>query len=113
MKKYLSYLKHILIEINFIINNSENLKYEQFIDDEILKRAFVRSIEIIGEAVKNLPDSIKSKSVDIEWKEIAGMRDRLIHNYFAIDFEIVWDVVQNEIPTLKEKIEKIINYTKE
>ena len=60
-----------------------------------------------------MPDSIKSKSVDIEWKEIAGMRDRLIHNYFAIDFEIVWDVVQNEIPTLKEKIEKIINYTKE
>ena len=113
MKKYLSYLKHILIEINFIINNSKDLKYEQFIDDEILKRAFVRSIEIIGEAVKNLPDSIKSKSVDIEWKEIAGMRDRLIHNYFAIDFEIVWDVVQNEIPTLKEKIEKIINYTKE
>jgi uncharacterized protein with HEPN domain len=113
LKKYLSYLKHILIEIDFIIDNSKDLKYEKFIKDEILKRAFVRSIEIIGEAVKNLPDSFKTENTGIEWKEIAGMRDRLIHHYFSIDLEIVWDVVQNELPVLKETIEKMINEIKE
>lgn len=113
MKKYLSYLKHILIESNFILDNTKDLKYEHFINNEILKRACVRSIEIIGEAVKNIPDSIKNKYINIEWKEIAGMRDKLIHHYFSIDFEIVWDVIKNEIPVLKENIEKIINLVEE
>jgi uncharacterized protein with HEPN domain len=54
----------------------------------------------LGEAVKNLPDSFKTENTGIEWKEIAGMRDKLIHHYFSIDFEIVWDVVQNELPVL-------------
>jgi len=66
------------------------------LDDETLKRAFVRSIEIIGEAVKKIPSDFKQKYSHIEWRTMAGMRDKLIHDYFGIDYEIVWDVVTNK-----------------
>jgi uncharacterized protein with HEPN domain len=68
----------------------------------------VRSIEIIGEAVKKLPDEVRDNYPDFEWKSMAGMRDKLIHDYFGVDYDIVWDVVTNKIPALKEKIQKII-----
>lgn len=74
-----------------------------------MKRAFVRSIEIIGEAVKKIPSEFKQKYPRIEWKAMAGMRDKLIHDYFGIDYEIVWDVVTNKIPTLRLKIKEILN----
>ncbi len=70
-------------------------------EDENLRRSFVRSLEIIGEAVKNLPGEFKDEHQDIEWKKIAGMRDMLIHHYFGVNFKIVWDVVKNQVPDLK------------
>jgi uncharacterized protein with HEPN domain len=70
--------------------------------DETLKRAFVRSIEIIGEAVKQLPDEFRSEHSAIDWRAIAGTRDNLIHDYFGIDYDIVWDIVTNEIPGAQE-----------
>ena len=69
-----------------------------------MKRAFVRSLEIIGEADKKLPDDFRQRFPEIEWKLIAGMRDKLIHGYFGIDQEIVWDVVTNKVPELAEKL---------
>jgi len=68
----------------------------------------VRNLEIIGEAVKNIPDEVKKGNPDVEWKKIAGLRDILIHVYFGIDVEVVWDIVKNKIPKLKEKIEEIL-----
>lgn len=105
----LEYLEHIKSEINYLQKNSANLQFEEFIDDNTLTRAFLRSIEIIGEAAKNLPDSFKEKHTEIEWKSMAGMRDKLIHAYFGVDYKIVWTVVQQKIPVLKEQIEPIIH----
>jgi uncharacterized protein with HEPN domain len=88
------------------------LTRDKFFNDETLKRAFVRSIEIIGEATKKLSDELKQNYPNIEWKAIAGMHDRLIHDYFGIDYEIVWDVVINKIPQLHTEIQQIINKEK-
>lgn len=102
------YLKHVLNEINFILDKSAKLNEEKFSNNETLKRAFCRSLEIIGEAIKNLPSEIKQDNKEISWKSFAGLRDILIHNYFGVDYGIVWDIVINELPDLKKKIEEII-----
>ena len=109
MKDFKPFLMHILDKCEYLEKNSKNLKFEDFIKDENLKRAFVRSLEIIGEAVKNLPEDLKNKYPEVEWRKVAGMRDRLIHGYFDIDYKLVWDVVLNKIPELKKKIKKILS----
>jgi len=100
MKNCVEYLNHIIDECNYLISDSQNLDFEKFFSDSRLKRAFVRSLEVIGEAVKKLPADFKEKHKDISWQEIAGTRNRLIHDYMNVDYEIVWDIVKNEIPQL-------------
>ena len=92
MKDYKIFIRHILDEIDIINKYSRGLSYSVFIEDELIKRAFLRSLEIIGEAVKKIPEDVKIKIPDIEWKKIAGLRDVLIHHYFGVDYETVWDV---------------------
>ena len=113
MKHYKEYLKHILDEISFIEKESEFLTFESFIKNEILKRAFVRSIEIIGEAVKNIPESITGKYSETEWKNIARSRDKLIHHYFGIDYYLIWDIVKKHIPKLKVDVNDILKNEKD
>jgi uncharacterized protein with HEPN domain len=108
MKHEQIFLKHILDEINFLIKESGNIEYEEFMKNEILKRASSRSLEIIGEAVKNLPPDFKKKYKEIEWKKIAGLRDKIIHYYFGVNWDILWDVIRNQLPKLKEQVEKIL-----
>src|SRR4030042_1162620 len=98
------YLNHILGEVNYLLDSSKDVSEGQFMHDMTLQRAFSRSLEIIGEAAKNLPEDFTKNHKKIEWKSIAGLRDRLIHQYFGVDYEIVWDVVKNEIPKLKDQI---------
>ena len=74
-----------------------------------MKRAFVRSIEIMGEAVKQIPQSICQEHPEIEWRAMTGMRDRSIHGYFGVDYDIVWDVVTNKIPGLTETIRQMLD----
>jgi uncharacterized protein with HEPN domain len=102
------YLQHILDEVTYIMTSSDSLDKANFVQDETLKRAYVRSIEVIGEAVKQLPISLRQKYTAIEWRALAGMRDRLIHNYFGVDYDIVWDVVTNKVPELDVEVRKII-----
>jgi uncharacterized protein with HEPN domain len=105
----LEYLRHILDEANYILERAQGLSKEEFFRDPTLKRAFVRSIEVIGEASKKVPDGFRKKYKVIDWKAMAGMRDKLVHDYFGIDYDLVWDVVSNKIPTLKKQIVQIIS----
>jgi len=101
----IEYLRHILDEANFLMDSIKDLQREEFFRDKILKRAAARSIAIMGEAAKKLSVEFREKHSNIEWKAIAGMRDKLIHDYFGIDYEIVWDAIVNKVPKLKREIE--------
>jgi uncharacterized protein with HEPN domain len=108
-KESFEYLKHIRDECLYILSVSGNdLTRDDFFRDETLKRAVVRSLEIIGEATKKIPADFKYKYNSIEWRHMAGMRDRLIHDYLGVDYSIVWDVMQNKIPDLYEEIMEVL-----
>ncbi|MFQ5456105.1 MAG: DUF86 domain-containing protein [Nitrospirota bacterium] len=109
MKQVKPFLKHIIGETEYLILGSQGIEFNEFKNDENLKRSFVRSLEIIGEATKNLHKDFKNKYPQVEWKNIAGLRDVLIHQYFGIDYRLIWDIVKNKIPKLKEEIEDILD----
>jgi uncharacterized protein with HEPN domain len=101
------FLEHILESIELIENYTANKTISDFIKSVQFQDSIIRRIEIIGEAVKNLPDDVKNSYPEVPWKEIAGMRDVLIHEYFGIDLELTWQVVQKDIPDLKREIMRI------
>lgn len=111
-KESIEYLKHILLECDYIVSviTPETTK-DEFLRDETVKRAVVRSLEIIGEATKKIPADVKFKWNNIAWKNMAGMRDRLIHDYMGVNYSIVWDVVKNIIPEIRIEIQAIIDKT--
>jgi uncharacterized protein with HEPN domain len=108
-KSPIELLRHIYDECEFIerVITSEMTK-DDLIDNEILKRAVTRSLEIIGEATKSIPVEVKPIWAEVPWKNIAGMRDKLIHDYIGLNYTIVWDVVKNKIPEVKVVILQII-----
>lgn len=103
------YLRHILDEVEYLEGQSTALSKEAFLENDTLKRAFVRSLEIIGEAAKNLPREFCDRYPHVEWRAMAGMRDRLIHGYFGVDYDIVWDVVESKIPELRTTLMGILS----
>lgn len=103
------FLAHILESINLIEEYSTNMTQAKFQKNRSMQDAIIRRLEIIGEAVKNLPTPFKSRYPDIPWKQIAGMRDILIHEYFDVDLLLTWKVVKHEIPLIKKKLSAILS----
>jgi uncharacterized protein with HEPN domain len=96
------YLNDIIRSIDLIIKYTENCTFDDFKIDQKTVDAVIRNLEIIGEAVKNLDSAIKNDYPQIEWNKITGLRNILIHQYFGINSVIIWDVVQNKLPPLKQ-----------
>lgn len=108
-KNHVDLLRHILVECDYIVSVvTPATTREQLMADETLKRAVVRSLEIIGEATKKIPADVKLKWGAISWKNMAGMRDRLVHDYMGINYRIVWDVAKNIIPEIRSQITAVI-----
>jgi uncharacterized protein with HEPN domain len=97
--------KEAVIRVNDYI---ENLSYEQFLEDKKTQDAVVRNLEIIGEAAKNISEELKTSYPQIPWKDLAGVRDKLIHHYFGVNFDIVWNIVKQELPQVFSQIEEIL-----
>ncbi len=103
------FIEHILESINLIEEYIKDKNKNDFLNSKQLQDSIIRRIEIIGEAVKNLNESIKKKNNNIPWKEIAGMRDILIHQYFGIDLDLTWETIIKDLPEFKDKINKLKN----
>jgi uncharacterized protein with HEPN domain len=106
------YLKDILEAIESIEKFVEDIDFEKFKLDDKTSSAVIRKFEIIGEATRNIPKSIKQRYPDIPWKEMVGFRDKLIHFYFGIKYEIIWDTIKSKLPELKQKLNKIMEEIK-
>lgn len=109
LREHKAYLNDILEAIRKIERYTKNFSFDDFVGDELIQDGVVRNLEIIGEAVKIIPSEIKKMRPDVEWKKIAGLRDILIHSYFGVDTEIVWDIVKNKIQILKVAISELLS----
>lgn len=101
-------LQHIRDEIAYLQESARDLSKADFLADETLKRAFVRSLEIIGEAVKQIPEEQRAEYDEIPWRAISGIREVLIHHYFGVDYDIVWDVIQTQLAPLGNVIDELL-----
>jgi uncharacterized protein with HEPN domain len=101
-------LTHIHNEIVFLRKITVGRNYDDLLNDEYYAHAVIRAIEVIGEAVKNLSAPLKGGHPDIAWREIAGMRDKVIHRYFEINWQIVWNVITDDLPALEPKIAALL-----
>ena len=103
--EYLADTKEAILRINAY---TKDLTFEQFLEDKKTQDAVVRNLEIIGEAAKNISEESKSRFPQIPWKDLAGVRDKLIHHYFGVNFDIVWNIVKQELPDVLSQLEEIL-----
>lgn len=101
------YIEDIKDSINRIESYTESMDFDDFVKDSKTIDAVIRNLSIIGEAVRNLPDELKSDHPDIPWKEIIGMRNKVVHEYFGVDEEILWETAKKDLPGFKKQIDRI------
>ena len=106
-RDYKLFIKDILECINKIDNFVGEMSFDEFMRDEKTKSAVVRELEVMGEATKNIPKSIRDKYKNLPWSQIAKTRDKIIHFYFGVDYEVIWEVVKKRLPEIKAVIERI------
>ena len=111
-KDIVVFLKHIIESAELIENYISNLQPIDFFASTQIQDSVIRRLEIIGEAVKNIPDDFKKEYPDLPWRKIAGLRDILIHQYFGVDMELTWEIAKNNIPDLKNEIIQVLNKMK-
>ncbi|OGW45487.1 MAG: nucleotidyltransferase [Nitrospirae bacterium RBG_13_41_22] len=107
-RSYLLYLEDILTSTNKILKYSGNYSYEELLKDEMRIDAIIRNFEIIGEASSNIPQEIRDKYPFIEWRNISDFRNVLAHEYFGIDYEIMWEIIRDKLPELQRGIQTIL-----
>jgi len=112
-RTYKDYVLDVLSSIREIEEFIKDMSFNDFIKDRKTVNAVIRSLEVMGEAVKKIPQEIRDKYPKIPWKYIAGMRDKLIHEYHGVDLEIIWEVIKKEIPSLKPEFEKVLKELRE
>lgn len=103
----LFYIEHVIEAVNDVEESLKGLSKKDFLKDKDVKDANIRRLEVIGEAVKNISNKLKLDHREVEWKNIAATRDKIIHHYFGIDFEIVWNIIKKDLPKLRKQVKKI------
>ncbi len=107
-REIVDFVKDIVDSMEKAMEFVEGMSYEEFAQDKKTIFAVIRALEIIGEAVKNIPPDVRKSYPQIPWKSIAGMRDKVIHEYFGVDLEVIWNTIQNRIPEAKPLFEKML-----
>ena len=107
MKDDSIYIDHILLSINNILIYTKDISKEDFAKNTLIQDAVIRNFEIIGEATKKISPDFKKVNFEVPWKEMAGMRDKLIHDYIGVDIQVIWDTIQQDLPNLQKIIKGI------
>ena len=112
-REFLDYLEDMLNALSRIEEYTHDIEYEDFINSHLIQDGIIRQLEILGEASKRIPVSVRDRHPEIPWRAMAGMRDKMIHEYAGVDMDVVWKVATVNIPEDKQKIMKILEEEKE
>ena len=108
-RRYIDFLKDIVDNLVNVESFVEGMDFEEFLEDDKTRYSVICALEIVGEAVKKVPSVVRRRNSDVPWKDMAGMRDRLIHGYFGIDNEILWKTIKEDLPPLLPIVKKLLN----